>query len=75
MVHNGEIYNHQELRQSLTKGQVARTKSDSEIIVHLFEEKGTDCVSELDGVFSFIVARGNTICGQRPNGSKASLLW
>ena len=71
MVHNGEIYNHQELRQDLTKGQVARTKSDSEIIVHLFEEKGTECVRELDGVFSFIVARGETIFAARdPMGVK-----
>ena len=71
MIHNGEIYNHKELRKSLTKGQIPQTKSDSEIIVHLYEEKGSSCVHDFDGVFSFIVVHGQTIFAARdPMGVK-----
>ena len=71
MIHNGEIYNHKELRKGLTKGQIAKTKSDSEIIVHLYEEIGTSCVEKLDGVFSFVVADGDKIfAGRDPMGVK-----
>ena len=36
MVHNGEVYNHQALRDGVLKGHTFRTKSDSEVIVHLY---------------------------------------
>jgi IMP dehydrogenase/GMP reductase len=42
MVHNGEVYNHQELRDGILKHHTFRTKSDSEVIVHLYEEFGYD---------------------------------
>lgn len=56
MVFNGEIYNYAELRESLQKkGHVFRSKSDSETIVHLYEEYGKACVDHLRGMFAFAI--------------------
>lgn len=56
IVFNGEIYNHQELRTSLeAKGHTYRTKCDTESIIHLYEEKGVDCVKDLRGMFAFAI--------------------
>src|SRR2546429_786780 len=50
---NGEIYNFQELRDQLTaKGHIFRTKTDTEAIVHLYEEYGPACVERLRGMFA-----------------------
>lgn len=56
VVFNGEIYNYRELRSELTsRGHVFRTQSDTEVIVHLFEEHGPDCVDHLRGMFGLAV--------------------
>jgi len=71
MVHNGEIYNHQELRDGLLKHHTFRTKSDSEVIVHLYEEFGYDFCNKLDGDFAFVIIDGDDyIAGRDPMGVK-----
>lgn len=54
VVLNGEIYNYQALREDLeARGHVFRTKTDTETIVHLYEEYGPQCVTRLRGMFAF----------------------
>src|SRR5712692_5403481 len=54
VVLNGEIYNYQELRRDLERrGHVFSTRSDTETIVHLYEEYGEGCVERLRGMFGF----------------------
>ena len=56
IVYNGEIYNHQQLRADLEdRGHHYRTRSDTETIVHLYEEYGRDCVKHLRGMFAFAI--------------------
>ena len=54
LVFNGEIYNFQSLRQELeSKGHIFRSQSDSEVILHAYEDWGDDCVHHLRGMFAF----------------------
>ena len=54
IVYNGEIYNHEELRHELKRlGHVYKTRSDTETILHAYEQYGEDCVHKLRGMFAF----------------------
>ncbi len=50
---NGEIYNFKKLKRSLSSEHSFKTNSDTEVILHLYREKGADCVKDLDGMFAF----------------------
>ena len=56
IVFNGEIYNYREIRDELiSRGHVFQTGSDTEVIVHLYEDEGEACVERLRGMFAFAI--------------------
>ena len=56
IIYNGEIFNHNEIREKLiVKGHKFLTKSDTEVILHVYEEYGEDSVQLLRGMFAFVI--------------------
>src|SRR5688500_15849454 len=56
LVFNGEIYNYVELAQELrARGHRFHSHTDSEVILHLYEEEGEECVKRLNGMFEFVI--------------------
>ncbi len=73
VMHNGEIYNHMELRQGILKNHKFRTTCDSEVIVHLYEQYGLDFCNKMRGIFSFVIIDDDNekyMVGRDPIGIK-----
>lgn len=65
---NGEIYNHQELREELiAKGHVFKNNSDTEVLIHSYEEYGEKMLDNLRGMFAFVIwdSKNKTLFGAR----------
>src|SRR5437763_232478 len=59
ITYNGEVYNHVALREELeARGHLFRSHTDTEVIVHLYEEEGARCVERLRGMFAFAIWDG-----------------
>ncbi len=76
VVCNGEIYNHRAIRADLGDAHEFRTRSDAEVLVHLYEEYGVDAIKFLDGMFAFVLfdfRNNRVLAGRDPLGIKP--LW
>jgi asparagine synthase (glutamine-hydrolysing) len=79
LIVNGEIYNHRTLRAGLEeRGHRFATKSDSEAILHAYEESGTECVRRLNGIFAFVLwdeGRKRLVAARDEFGVKPLYWW
>jgi asparagine synthase (glutamine-hydrolysing) len=78
IVCNGELYNYQDLRRELeARGHKFRTHCDVETLLHLYEEKGVDCVSAVNGMFAAAIwdARAQTLFLARDRLGKKPLYY
>ena len=75
LVGNGEVYNHEQVRATLS-GAPFQTRSDNEVALHLLDERGPAALDELEGMFAFLVAAedGRFIAARDPVGIKP-LYW
>ena len=74
---NGEIYNYQELSAELLQRPCFQDQTDTEVIVHLYEEYGESCVEKLRGMFAFAIwdeRQKMLFLGARPGRDQATLL-
>ena len=68
---NGEVYNFRKIKDDLLRKYSFQTDSDTEVILRLYQEKGTDCVKDLDGMFAFaIFDNDNFMMARDPIGIK-----
>lgn len=61
IIYNGEIYNFPTLRSQLARRHSLRTRTDTEVIVHSYEEHGPECVQLFDGMFAFALIDGDEL--------------
>ncbi|MBM4394532.1 MAG: asparagine synthase (glutamine-hydrolyzing) [Deltaproteobacteria bacterium] len=78
VVFNGEIYNHHDLRHDLAaRGHAFRTRSDTEVLVHMWEDEREAMVGRLNGMFAFAIwdSRDRTLLLARDRMGKKPLYW